>query len=133
MKKLHALTVFSTLMLAGCGALQNLSTEDIIQPEYLRRSEVLEMTIPQIQQAFYDYSAKCTQLRQPRINPSNPKVALYVEETIGLSQANPGIVFVFTETGTTTRVDSYSYSNSFAWPGRVENIWKAIKNPKQCR
>lgn len=126
-------SMLSVFVLASCGAMQNLSTEDIIQPQYLRRSELLEMTISQIQQSIYDYSAKCTQLRPLRVNPSNPTTALYVETTMGLSQANPGIVLVFNETGNQTKVDSYSYNYSFAWPGRIDNLNEAIKNPSQCR
>jgi len=123
----------SVVLLAGCGAMQNLSTEDIIQPQYLRRSEVIEKTIPEIQQAIFDYSAKCTQLPPLRVNPSNPKTALYLTTMMGLTQANPGIVITFNQSGERTQAASYSYNYGFAWPSRIDDIFEAINNPTKCR
>lgn len=127
------ITILLAIVLSACGAMQDLSTEDIIQPQYLRRSETLQMTIPQIQQAIYDYSAKCTQLLSLRVNPSEMETALYVETTMGLSRATPGIVVVFHQKGDKTQAASYSYNYSFKWPGRINDIFEAIKNPSQCR
>lgn len=119
--------------LSGCGSLQNFTTEDIMTQEYERRSEVLDMTIPQIQQALYDYSAKCTQYPPLRINPSDSNKALFLTVMPGLTQANPAIIIQFTQSGQQTKVVSYSYYYSFGWPGQIDDIYEAIKDPKKCR
>jgi len=128
-----SLTMLFVISLAGCGSLQNLSTEDIIQPQYMRRAELLDLTIVQIQQSIYDYSAKCTQMMPLSVNPSKPNTALYLETMMGLTQANPGIVVVFDQIGNKTQAVSYSYNYSFKWPGRIDDIFEAIKNPAKCR
>ena len=121
------------LFLTGCGSLQNLTTSEIMQPEYLRRTEIFAMTIPEIQQSLYNYSAKCALMPALRINASNPNSAILQTQTMGLTQSNPGIVFEFTQNRKETQIKSYSYNYSFAWPSKIDDIFEAIKNPDKCR
>lgn len=120
------------LFLSGCGSWQNLTITDIAQPAYLRRTEVLDLTLPQIQKALYDYSAKCNLMPQLRIDPSNPNAAILQTEMMGLTQANPGIVIEFMQTGKQTKAIGYSYYYNFAWPSAMERIFEAIKMPSKC-
>jgi hypothetical protein len=121
------------LFLTGCSVLQNLSTEDVTKEEYLRRTETLAMTIPEIQQSLYNYGAKCKLMPTLRINPTNPNLAILQTQTMGLTQLNPEIVLMFTQSGKETQIKSYSYDYSFARPGNMDEIFEAIKNPDKCR
>lgn len=121
------------LVLTGCIAFQNLTTEDIIQPEYLRRTAVIEKTIPQIQQALFDYSAKCSLMPALRVNPSDPNSAILQTTTMGLTKLNPAIVIVLTQTGKQTKADGYSYSYEFAWPTRMDELFQPLIDPSICK
>jgi hypothetical protein len=127
------LSLTTLLFLTGCGSLQNLSTQDVIQPEYLRRTETFDLTIPQIRQSIFDYSIKCSLLPNLIINPSNSNSAVFQTQMMGLTQANPGIIIVFTQTGKQTLAMSYSYYYGIMWQGEIDDIFEAIKDPSKCR
>ena len=131
LKRIFPLMLLS--LLSGCGNYQNLNTADILKPEYVRRSEVLNMTIPQIQQALYDYSAKCTQVTALRVNPSNPNSAIYQTSMHGLTQANPAVIILFTQTGNRTQAVGYTYYSNVGWQSQVDDIFDAIKDPTKCK
>jgi hypothetical protein len=67
-----------------------------------------------------------------RINPSNPNSAILQTQTIGLTQANPGVVVEFTQTEKQTKAVGYSYNYAFGWPGQINDIFDAVMNPDKC-
>lgn len=127
------LSLTACVTLTGCIAFQNLTTEDILRPEYLRRTATIEKTIPQIQQALYDYSAKCSLMPALRINPSDPNSAILQTTTIGWTKQNPAIVIQLTQNGKQTKAEGYSYSYEFAWPTRMDELFQPLVDPTICK
>lgn len=124
------LTAVAVLALSGCASTQNVTSAQIKRPESLRVSETVKMTIPQIQAALFHYTYTCRTMAPLRIDPADPRHAIIVTDTMGLTKASVGALADFRQFGDETRVEYYSYYST--WDKWGNDLIQAIKHPDRC-
>jgi hypothetical protein len=132
LKKFTPLLLVLGFTLSACTAMQNLTVDDLKKPENLRREKVFSLTIPQIQKAIFDYSSKCTPVKNIVVDPSNPKFGTIATDFTGLTQRNVGILIEFTETSRGTEAKGYAHYAHWTEKG-IDRTFLAIENPTTCK
>jgi hypothetical protein len=118
-------------VLAGCATMQNLSANDLRKPEYTYRTETLDMTMPQIRTALFEYRRNCRSFGSFDYDPSGNGRMVIEYEGMGATQSS--IYFVVDLDGRPdgkTQLKSYTYYTT--WHVWVDNVISAIKSPNVC-
>jgi hypothetical protein len=121
----------TAMLLAGCAATQNIAANDIRKPEYAYRTETLNMTVPQVRTALFEYKRNCRSIGSMDYDPSGNGRIFIAFEGMGATQSS--IYFLVDIDGTPdgkAQIKSYSYYTS--WHTWVDNVIGAIKNPNVC-
>lgn len=125
------MAVAGVLVLAGCAQLQNVTVDEIRNPEYQRTEGEIAKTIPQIQRAMYDYGASCRNIGQLAIDPSNSGRATYATFMPGITDASAALLIDLQEAGPNTKYQGYTYYST--WAKRIEDAVYAMSGGKDCR
>lgn len=120
----------ATVLLAGCGNLQNISAADIRNPEHLRAEKTFALSIQQVDQALYDHRTQCRDAGRVVLNPANANEGLITIEMPGRTKASVAVLVDLRQEGAVTHAKGYTYYST--WKDQVENIFKAIEAPGKC-
>jgi len=123
---------FFLIMLTGCHAFQNLSTDEVRQEKYFYKNVTFEKSIKEIQSALYTYTSNCRPMVPFNVNPKNPKKAQMLFKLTGLTKTSIIGVLDFKEIKQdSTLLTSYSYYST--WESEIDGVIDAIRSPKSCQ
>lgn len=112
--------------------LNELTAAEVRREEYHYRTVQLDGGIHDIQTALYEYARNCRPMADLRVDPSNPKKAVWTIEAPGITKSTTILVFDFVENedGTATTIEVYQ--NGSSWYRRVDQLLAAINDPATC-
>ena len=129
---IQLVAAFSLLLLTGCSAMQDLTVDDLKQPENLRREKAFSQTIAQIRKSIFDYSSKCDLQKNIYVDPGNTNFGTISFEGMGLTRNNISVLIEFNQTQIGTEAKGYSYNETSA-SYFIDRIFKVIEFPEKCQ
>lgn len=122
--------VFAVVMLSGCAAFQNVNVSDLRSDKHRVADGSIPLTIPQIQQAVYDYREKCRDIGKVAVNPSNPSAASFVTYTMGASSDSAILLIDLQQKGSLTDYQGYLYYNT--WKRQLDHDIQVMSGSATC-
>ncbi|MGG4774337.1 hypothetical protein ACLO87_06865 [Paenalcaligenes sp. Me52] len=118
--------------LSGCAMFQNVKIDQLRTPENLRKSGTIEKSIPQIQQALYDYGDKCSTTGTPlAVNPSDPRKARFTTYIPGFTRDSAVLLVELNQVGDElTEYQGYTYY--LTWKNRLDQILYIMGGGLDC-
>jgi len=118
-----------SLILAGCAAVQNVTSYDLRTKQYHRISQTLPVSVEQIQGALFQHGLRCRPL-DIQVDPQDKRHAYMSLAAMGRSNASMIVLLEFQQSGNSTLAIGYSF---YETDKTVLEQWlRAISDPNYC-